>query len=63
MTGKWQKDGDAAKFGYDFWYQPAHNVMISSEWGAPKAFMKGFDLEDFKAGKIISTTEYLEKLV
>ena len=52
MTGKWQSDDDTAKFGYDFWYQPAHNVMISSEWGAPKAFMKGFDLEDFKAGKM-----------
>ena len=25
--------------------------MISSEWGAPKAFLKGFDLEDLKAGK------------
>ncbi len=23
-------------FRYDFWYQPFHNVMISTEWGEPK---------------------------
>ena len=51
-VGKWQKENNSTKFGYDFWYQPRHNVMISSEWGAPKAFMKGFDLEDFKAGEL-----------
>uniref|UniRef100_A0A3P8T1I8 Methanethiol oxidase n=1 Tax=Amphiprion percula TaxID=161767 RepID=A0A3P8T1I8_AMPPE len=33
----------AAPFGYDFWYQPRHNVMISTEWGAPKALVNGFD--------------------
>ena len=37
--------------GYDFWYQPRHNVMISSEWGAPSAFTKGFNPEDVAAGK------------
>ena len=26
-------------FGYDFWYQPRHNVMVSSEWAAPNTFM------------------------
>ena len=34
------------KFGYDFWYQPRHNIMVSSEWAAPNAFMPGFDLEE-----------------
>ena len=34
------------KFGYDFWYQPRHNVMVSSEWAAPNTFMPGFDLEE-----------------
>ena len=23
------------KFNYDFWYQPRHNVMVSSEWARP----------------------------
>ena len=41
ITGKWEKD--AAEFGYDFWYQPRHNVMISSEWGVPKIVKHGFD--------------------
>ena len=38
-------------FGYDFWYQPRHNIMVSSEWAAPNTFMPGFDLEDVGAGK------------
>ena len=21
---------------YDYWYQPYHNVMISTEWGHPR---------------------------
>jgi len=29
--------------GYDFWYQPRHNVMISTEWGAPQRIKNGFD--------------------
>lgn len=40
-----------ADFGYDFWYQPRHNVMVSSQWGAPSAFKKGFDLKDVEDGK------------
>jgi selenium-binding protein 1 len=30
-------------YGYDFWYQPRHSIMVSSGWGAPCAFTKGFD--------------------
>jgi len=43
VVGTWEKEGDAAEFGYDFWYQPRHNVMISSEWGAPWAIKAGFN--------------------
>jgi selenium-binding protein 1 len=39
------------RFNYDFWYQPRHNVMVSSEWGAPNTINPGFKLEDVKAGK------------
>jgi len=46
----WSKTSNA-KFGYDFWYQPRHNVMISSEWGAPLAFRNGFNLKDVEEGK------------
>lgn len=37
----WERE--SVEFGYDFWYQPYHNVMISTEWGAPKAFRSGFN--------------------
>ncbi|XP_069796296.1 methanethiol oxidase [Narcine bancroftii] len=50
VTGNWEQEEQAAPFGYDFWYQPRHNVMISSEWGTPKAFADGFKLEDLEAG-------------
>lgn len=43
VKGRWEKPGDSPKFGYDFWYQPQHKTMISSSWGAPAAFTKGFN--------------------
>jgi selenium-binding protein 1 len=36
--------------GYDIWYQPYHNVMISKEWGHPRCFFKGLDLADVENG-------------
>ncbi|XP_073465260.1 methanethiol oxidase-like isoform X2 [Aquarana catesbeiana] len=50
VKGNWEVEGNATPFGHDFWYQPRHNVMISTEWGAPKIFTKGFNIEDVKAG-------------
>jgi len=42
----WVQDGkERPQFGYDYWYQPYHNVMISTEWGSPDAFTKGFNPE------------------
>jgi selenium-binding protein 1 len=38
-------------FNYDFWYQPRHNVMVSSEWGAPLTYSGGFNPADVAAGK------------
>ena len=51
IAGRWEQKPGAIQFNYDFWYQPRHNVMISSEWGSPKTFQGGFKLEDVKAGK------------
>ncbi|CAG9864311.1 unnamed protein product [Phyllotreta striolata] len=42
IKGTWIKGKDAPKFNYDFWYQPYHDVMISTEWAVPKVFKKGF---------------------
>ncbi|XP_058862018.1 methanethiol oxidase-like [Acipenser ruthenus] len=50
VTGCWNQPGEEAPFGYDFWYQPRHNVMISTEWGAPKALANGFKPADVEAG-------------
>jgi hypothetical protein len=41
VKGTWA-DQDTA-FGYDFWYQPAHNIMVSTEFGTPLEFFKGFN--------------------
>lgn len=40
--------GKAPKFNYDFWYQPYFDIMVSTEWGAPKIFKTGFSPEHFK---------------
>lgn len=41
--GTWTKKGTkTAKYGYDFWYQPKFDVMVASEWSAPKSFKAGF---------------------
>lgn len=50
VVGNWEQPGDAVPFGYDFWYQPRHNVMVSTEWGAPKAWSGGFNPAHVKEG-------------
>jgi selenium-binding protein 1 len=51
IAGRWEADAKGMNFNYDFWYQPRHNTMVSSEWGAPSTTRPGFKLEDVKAGK------------
>jgi selenium-binding protein 1 len=51
IAGRWEPKPEAPRFNYDFWYQRRHNVMVSSEWAAPKTFQAGFNLDDVKAGK------------
>lgn len=41
VKGSWGTEH--TPFGYDFWYQPRINAMVSTGWGAPKAFSKGFN--------------------
>jgi selenium-binding protein 1 len=50
-TGRWEKDATGMNFNYDFWYQPRHGVMVSSEWAAPNTFAPGPNFDDVKAGK------------
>jgi selenium-binding protein 1 len=51
IAGAWEASREGMRYNYDFWYQPRHNVMISSEWAAPSTTRPGFNLEDVKAGK------------
>jgi len=51
LTDTWPAGDASVPFGYDFWYQPYFNVMISTEWGAPNAFDKGLDPADLAAGR------------
>ena len=46
IVGRWENDVKGMNFSYDFWYQPRHNIMVSTEWGAPKTFIPGFNLDD-----------------
>ena len=50
VKGRWEKPGHSPLFGYDYWYQPRHKTMISTSWGAPAAFTKGFNLQDVSDG-------------
>jgi selenium-binding protein 1 len=51
IGGNWARSREGMNYNYDFWYQPRHNVLVSSEWAAPKTFQPGFNLEDVQAGK------------
>jgi selenium-binding protein 1 len=51
VAGRWEADASGMNYNYDFWYQPRHNVMVSSEWAAPNTTRPGFNLDDVKAGK------------
>ncbi|EYU32716.1 hypothetical protein ABFS82_14G038900 [Erythranthe guttata] len=50
VKGRWEKPGHSPTFGYDFWYQPRHKTMISTSWGAPLAFTKGFNPQHVSDG-------------
>lgn len=51
LRGRWEKSTAGMHYNYDFWYQPRHNVMVSSEWAAPETVARGFHLEDVAEGK------------
>jgi hypothetical protein len=56
VKGRWEKQ--STKFGYDFWYQPRHNVMISSEWGEPNTFITGYSPQDVADGMSTQLTSW-----
>ena len=51
IDGRWEADtGEWEGMHYDYWYQPRHDVLVSTEWAAPNTYYPGFDLEDVEAG-------------
>ncbi|NXM35562.1 SBP1A oxidase, partial [Oxyruncus cristatus] len=50
VKGNWEKGEKIPSLGYDFWYQPRHNVLLSTEWGAPKVLRDGFNPADVEKG-------------
>jgi methanethiol oxidase len=51
LKGRWENGGERPSLGYDFWYQPRKNTLVSSEFGEPNAYENGFDLDDVAAGR------------
>ena len=51
LKGRWESGGTTPSFNYDFWYQPRKNTLVSSEFGEPNAYEKGFDPADVEAGR------------
>lgn len=51
VAGRWEAGREGMHFNYDFWFQPRHGVMVSSEWGALNTVRPGFKPDDVKAGR------------
>ncbi|NXM78682.1 SBP1 oxidase, partial [Serilophus lunatus] len=51
VKGNWEKGDKIPSLGYDFWYQPRHNVLMSTEWGVPRVLREGFDPADVDRGQ------------
>jgi selenium-binding protein 1 len=63
VIGRWERGDAKPDYGYDFWYQPRHNVMISSEWGEGQSFIHGFDpalVAEGKYGRKIYIWDFAE---
>ncbi len=58
IVGRWEDSLEGVDYNYDFWYQPRHNVMVSSEWASPNTYYGGFDLDDVAAGKYGSKVHF-----
>ncbi|XP_017767162.1 PREDICTED: selenium-binding protein 1 isoform X2 [Eufriesea mexicana] len=46
VKGTWSTGTKRAMFGYDFWYQPYHDVLVATEWGVPRIFKRGYAITD-----------------
>ena len=64
IKGTWSDH--PTEFGYDYWVQYRKNVLVSSSWGAPKAFSGGFNpahVEEGLYGKNLYFWDFAKKQV
>ena len=59
IIGNWEKE--PAPYGYDFWYQFRHKVVVSSGWGDPRAFLNGFNPQDVADGEWLQHCMYIQQ--
>uniref|UniRef100_A0A8C2TXC8 Methanethiol oxidase n=1 Tax=Coturnix japonica TaxID=93934 RepID=A0A8C2TXC8_COTJA len=50
LKGNWEHECEIPPTGYDFWYQPRHNVLISTAGMVPRIAGRGFNPDDLKKG-------------
>ncbi|XP_008939485.1 PREDICTED: selenium-binding protein 1-like [Merops nubicus] len=50
LKGNWEHECEAPPTGCDFWYQPRHNVLVSSAGFVPRIAGRGFNPDDLKKG-------------
>lgn len=50
LKGNWEHECEAPPTGHDFWYQPRHNVLISTAGMVPRIAGRGFNPDDLKKG-------------
>ncbi|XP_060614065.2 methanethiol oxidase-like [Anolis sagrei] len=48
VKGNWECTEDGYARMFDFWYQPRHNVLVTSDLGDPKFFVNGFNLDNLR---------------
>lgn len=49
VLGRWEVDRGPQRLAYDFWWHIAHDIGVTSEWGAPQHIEKGVDLDALMA--------------
>ncbi|OPJ85211.1 selenium-binding protein 1-like [Patagioenas fasciata monilis] len=50
VKGNWENECEAHPCGYEFWFQPCLDVLISSSGIAPRIVVEGFCPDDYKKG-------------
>nr|XP_060614064.1 methanethiol oxidase-like [Anolis sagrei ordinatus] len=51
VEGTWECPEDRPGQVCDFWFQPRHNVLISTEVGEPKFIINGFSTDNLRKGR------------